>query len=124
MIGTLNNSRRNFWIDVDLETGRYYRYLFKREFGIKLQKPSNGDHITIACGLSNVDISYISLLKYKIVEFDILPTVYTNTNAFWFDVRCDYAESFREIYNIEEVPLHYCFGYKENGKIKETYYEN
>lgn len=114
MTGTIKTSTHNVWIEVDRETGKYYRWLYQKYSGIKLQRPSNGDHITVTMNLPISEMPAIKNLDGWAVEFNTILSPKTNGNAIWYPVSCCYAEAFRELYSMyckDLTPLHYCIGY-------------
>lgn len=120
MIGKLKVGRNWTVLEVDHEIGRYYRKLFLRTFGIKLERPSNSEHISIISPFDSTDYTNI-LLPYmgELIEFDLLPTLYTNGNAFWLNVLSGRLEHLRYIVSgIFEQDLHFCIGYLNNGIVK------
>lgn len=114
-------------IELDYEIGQYYRRMLKTE-GLTLQRPSNKEHITIVCPkYESVDTRLLYLINGREIYFQILPGLFSNGNAYWYDVQCKDALQIRKSLSLGEpvIPLHFCIGYlTENGgfhdrRIKE-----
>lgn len=95
---------------VDEEVGRYYRRLFLRTFGVKLEKPVHGSHITVSR-----TPNYLNVPFPDVFTVDISPqAVYYNGEstwpAFWLNVSCEAADIIREAYG-NPISLHYTIGY-------------
>ena len=122
MIGTIKVGYNWTVAEIDHELGRYLRRLFLRTFGIKLQRPSNKEHITI---ISEYEKLYdkLPLEKYhkKQVNFKLVLQAYTNGNAFWCPVLSMEIGEIRESTGLcyePEYGFHFCIGYLNNGIIE------
>ena len=96
MIGTT----KEHYLIIDHEVGRYYRQLFLRQFGIKLQRPWRGEHITLP----------IRPPEGSRYVFELDNKLWTNGNAIWLDVICPELEGPFE----DSRPIHFCIGYLNN----------
>ena len=126
MIGILKNRRTDdgTWVRLDIndDLGKYLRRLFLKTFGIKLQRPSNDEHITIVCPYDSMYYTTIfNWYENKPIEFDIEFTVFTNGNAFWVNVFSETLANFRKIVpGIYNQDLHFCIGYLSNGIVEQN----
>lgn len=101
-------------IELDHEIGRYYRNLFLLTYGFKLQRPSNGEHITVISEKDNIQVD--NEFEGIPIKFRLGTTLTTNGNAiclrvFSFEavcIRCDYGLLYRD--------LHFCIGYEKNNE--------
>lgn len=115
------------WVDVEESLSRYLRRLFLRGHGIKLQKPSWDDHITVVSSheKSNINIEdYIiarELFEGRDISFTIELNLTTNGNAYWYPVishELDHLREYIGLKNPREIPLHFAIGYLTEGKIE------
>lgn len=107
----------NHWgfLECDHTIGKYYRSLFLRTFGIKLERPSNDEHITIISPQDNLLLSDLHAYNGLTLDFTTLSTVWTNGQAYWLDVVSDDIEKFRLNLGLSRhtyLGLHFCIGYK------------
>lgn len=120
MIGKLKVGNNWTVLEVDHEIGRYYRKLFLGTFGVKLERPSNSEHISIISPFDYVDCqSLLFVYNQCLFAFELDTTIYTNGNAFWLNVlseRLDYLR--RLVSGVYEQDLHFCIGYL-NGVVKQ-----
>jgi len=119
MIGQINYSTNWSWLALELDLGRLYRRLFLRTFGIKLQRPSNGEHITLTSVYERQSISPWKLREYDFLSFTLGSVLWTNGNAFWLDVLSENIIEFRTSLGLGEplISIHFCFGYRNEEKI-------
>jgi len=116
VIGVTDLYNRWGFVDLDKDLGRFCRLLFKMTYGIKLQAPSNGEHITIFDPEDKANLKYCMFKGIKVSANLDLTKIYTNGNAIWFDVVSADIDMIRKHYCLGEkhLGLHYCFGYLEN----------
>lgn len=98
----------------DYDLGRLYRTLFLKTFGIKLQRPSRGEHITIIREYSYViPLTYVNLMNRCMIQFDLTTEhIYTNGNAFWFDCMSNDIDDIYQSLCLTPVSNpHFCIGY-------------
>lgn len=122
MIGTIRTSKHSLWIAVDLETGKYFRYLFRKFSGIKLQRSSHDDHITV---LTDIVGDFHRAYHGFEIGFQIDMKPQTNGNAIWYPVTCPFMTRLREERKDESsytTDLHYCIGYLYAGKVQDMVY--
>ncbi len=115
MFGIVRYSTNFAWLEVEKEFGQLYRRLFIYDYGIKLQAPSNGEHITIIGDRERDKIgSMWTYMSGKPMQFSVSSIPWSNGNAIWLDVcSCD-IEDFRRTLGLDnpmEPPLHFCIGY-------------
>ena len=102
--------------EVEHSVGRFYRWIILKEFGIKLQRPSNNEHVTI------ID-AHLTDKKFenRPISLRFLPSYYTNGNAIWLTVESKSIDYLRKYYKdfgrIKEFTPHFCIGYKENNYV-------
>lgn len=118
-VGTLKYSRKWCYIEVEHDIGRYFRNLLLLSTGLKLQRPSKKEHITI---VSPHDSPLENKWRYKEnahVGFKLFSSLFTNGNAFWYEVLSCEALKVRFKLCLEKnpIPLHLCIGYL-HGKGK------
>lgn len=108
---------RNFFIVLEIqhEIGKYYRSLFLKTFGIKLQRPSNSEHITVVSDYDKTNISNYRYLDKTIIPFDTDPFLYWNGNAVWVNIHSKELDEIREIIGLGKpiYDFHFCIGYFE-----------
>lgn len=122
MFGRIKTYNKWVFLELDHELGRFYRSLFKLEWGIKLQRPSNGEHATIISQYDFFDCSTLRSWDGIKFEFELDNDIYTNQNAFWINVFSPCLLDWRDSLGLDkpERDLHFCFGYqKENDSRRE-----
>lgn len=113
MNGTIKLYNRWGFLEVDHQVGKYYRSLFYLAFGLKLQRPSNEEHITIVSPEDNINLANYQSLNGNVLSFDTLPFLFHNSRAIWIDVYSQDIKDFRDKLKLEQqyIPLHFCIGY-------------
>lgn len=110
-------------IEVDYGLGKYLRSLFyiSTDRLIKLQQPSNQEHITLISPYDSYNKTLLRDYNGLNVEFEIVTDLYTNGNAYWVPVFSKQADKIREAVGLGKpgIPLHFCVGYKYIGKVAE-----
>lgn len=106
----------NHWgfLECEHSIGRYYRSLFKLTFGIKLERPSNEEHITIVSPDDGLLLSNMHGFNGQKLEFELLPTLWHNESAVWLDVISTDIAIFRRrlgLLSSTDLGLHFCIGY-------------
>lgn len=105
----------NHWgfLSVEHELGRYYRRLFFNTYGLKLQRPSNEEHITIISPWDNLLLSNFHCFNGMLVKFEVVHPLYWNGNAIWLGVISEQLSDFRKSLGLSdpEIDLHFCIGY-------------
>ena len=95
---------------LDHEIGRFYRKLFLLTYGIKLQRPSNSEHITI---YNPADGNRASDIKIDKLTFVIKNKLELFNEA--VVLRCESVElnAIRLAYGLDLIKpeLHFCIGY-------------
>lgn len=98
---------------LDHEIGKFYRSLFLLTYGIKLQRPSNSEHITI---YNPTDGDRASDIKINKLTFVIKNELELFNEA--VVLRCESVElnAIRLAYglNVIEPELHFCIGYVDS----------
>lgn len=119
MNGKVKMYYRWAFLELDHEIGKYYRSLFKKSFGIKLQRPSNDEHITIISEYDNLILENYKFLDDKVCLFELDNILYTNQNAFWLNVLSDDLVKLRNLVGLgnPNFDLHFCIGYLDNCTI-------
>jgi hypothetical protein len=114
--GIVRYSTNYCWVEVDKELGRLYRKLFLRDYGIKLQAPSNGEHISVITEWDSVPRPICQIYEGKIVYFSLLNQLYTNGNAVWLDIESPELLELRDLWGLGKPDrnLHMCIGYQYN----------
>ena len=107
---------RGSWVigDVDHDVGRYLRRLFLLTYGIKLERPSNSEHITIASSYEEKNTILWGVHEGEVVTCIPDMTLWTNGTALWIPIKSDRMEEIREelgLLRVGEIPLHFCVGY-------------
>lgn len=119
IVGRISLFRRWGFLKIDHSVGQYYRSLFKLEFGLRLQRPSNDEHITVISPHDEVDLTEHS--GYNNLEMKVLRSsgLYWNGNAVWFEVESSDIDKFRKRLGLDKqfIAPHFCIGYFENGAI-------
>lgn len=112
----------NRWgfLECDHELGRYYRKLYESHYhGCRvLQRPSNGEHITIFSPWDNIDLSGYHRFNGYELEFEVFTKPFTNGNAVWYPVYSMDIRIFRSRLGVPSTmgkPAHFCIGYREIG---------
>lgn len=118
MFGIVNLYNHWGFINVNHELGKYYRSLFYLEYCLKLQRPSNGEHISIIFPEDGILLSDFHYLNGSRLEFELENILYWNGNALWVNVLSDDINKFRSYFNLKEptIPLHFCIGYLEQNE--------
>ena len=104
--------------EVDHDLGKYLRKLFLKSQGIKLQRPSHEEHITIVSQYEEIsEVQRQRLLRYheNVVQFELYWDIYTNGNAYWMPIVSQGIEKIRESILLPSqplIPLHFCIGYE------------
>lgn len=114
MFGRVLLYNRWGFLSVPYELGRYYRRLFLGQYGLKLQRPSNEEHITIISPWDNVDLSDRHGWNDWILKFEVKNELFYNGNAVWLDVISEEILNFRNKefdLGAPEIGLHFCIGY-------------
>lgn len=111
------------WVDVDDSLSRYLRRLFLFGHGIKLQKPSWDDHITVVTSheKEKLNIAKIGYMAGETVSFSLSLDLWTNGNAYWYPVISKDIDDFRVVLGLENprpIPIHFCIGYLFEGKLE------
>lgn len=106
----------NHWgfLELDHQIGKYYRSLFKLSFGLKLQRPSNEEHITIVSPEDGILLSELHHLNGTTLSSAFNNVLYSNGNALWLDVISKDIEDFRKSIGLSPAmmkPCHFCIGY-------------
>ena len=96
---------------VPYETGRYYRRLFLGQFGLKLEQPSRGEHITVISPEDKVDSDSIARYNGSQFKFDVSLNLEWNGSAIWLPVTSDDVNAFRRSLGLPPKTLHFCIGY-------------
>jgi hypothetical protein len=111
-VGILKPYRQWSFLTVEHELGRLYRQLFLRTYGIKLERPSNSEHITVIAPQDNFDCSVLTPIELK---FSLLSSLWHNGNAVWLDVVSPDIIQFRRSLGLTlpDVGLHFCIGYTD-----------
>lgn len=102
------------------EIGRYYRFLFLKTFGLKLQRPSNGEHITIISPFDEINLKPFSWFTGRVISGKIITQeIYWNGNAIWLNVESGDIDNLRQEIGLgrPQIDLHYCLGYLDNVKL-------
>lgn len=113
------------WVDVDNSLSRYLRRLFLLGHGIKLQKPSNSDHITVVTSheKEKINTAKLGYMAGDTVSFSISLDLWTNGNAYWYPVISKDIDNFRTALGLDNprpIPIHFCIGYLFEGKIEHV----
>jgi hypothetical protein len=85
-------------IELDCDMCGYYQWFLKKRFGVKLQKPLWGPHVSFVRGeeCDKDKWGYIKALWNNIpVGFSYNPNVRTNGNHWWMNVQCEQIEQLR-----------------------------
>lgn len=113
--------------EVDHDLGKYLRSMFLMARGVKLERPSHKEHITIVSEYEEIsEIQRQSLLQHdkKNIEFTLLWDVFTNGNAYWMPIDSIDIKRIRESILLPEqplIPLHFCIGYVgENNENQKS----
>lgn len=120
-IGTIDFGKDWGVLKCSHELGRYLRYLYQQFSGIKLQRPSNGEHITIVSPHENFDLTNWKWLNDTPIRFFIDLSPQTNGNAIWYPVQSHRINEIRLTMGLSEykkIPLHFCIGYKHENESK------
>jgi len=113
MFGKILLYHRWGFLEVDYELGRYYRRLFLGTYKLKLERPSNEEHITIVSPWDEVDLSDRHHFNGVQLEFEVDNTLYWNGNAVWLNVISEQINEFRKSLGLGKpgIDLHFCIGY-------------
>ena len=111
VIATL--SIRKSWVSllVPYDVGRYYRRLFLGQFGLKLEMPSRGEHITVISPEDKVDSDRIAVYNGSQCKFDVSLNLEWNGSAIWLPVISSDVGQFRQSLGLPPKTLHFCIGY-------------
>lgn len=90
-----------WWIILQMtdDTDNYYRWFIEKRYGLKLQRPAWGGHISIVRGETTSQENWnIFKTKYdgKEIEFEHSGEIRTNGNHWWLRTYCDNLKDFRE----------------------------
>ena len=98
-------------LELEVDIGRYFRRLFLKGHGIKLEAPSWREHITV---ISSWDAPLEQDFTGETIEFSIELQLWTNGNAFWYPVVSQRLNEIRFQQGLGEplIPFHFCFGYR------------
>jgi hypothetical protein len=86
-------------LDENDDTGDYYRWFVKKRYGLKLQRPAFGTHISLIRGEETTPANWkIFKEKYdgKPVKFTHESELRTNGKHWWIRIKCDEAKDMRE----------------------------
>lgn len=123
MKGTIKLYNHWGFLELDHQIGRYYRSLFKLTYGIKLQRPSNDEHITIVVPEDNCPLIDHQNLNGMTLSFLLsLKNLFTNGNAIWLDVESKEIENLRLSLALSPTmirPCHFCIGYRKQNVVYE-----
>lgn len=110
MIANLVVRDERAYLAVGHDVGRYYRSLFLLTFGLKLQRPSQSEHITV---ISPDDEAQMNFIVGENFSFDIELALYTNGSAIWLPVVSSDIDEMRARLGLGEPynSLHFCIGY-------------
>lgn len=114
MVGRIKLYNHWGFLEVDHEIGRYYRSLFFLTYGVKLQRPSNKEHITIISPEDYILLSHLHAFNDSFLNFSINNLLWTNGSCFWLDVISEDIEDFRQILGLSRkkiIPFHLAVGY-------------
>ena len=115
MFGIIRYSTNFCWLECEKDLGRMYRRLFLRSYGLKLEAPSNGEHITVVGYGEKDKISQAwKSMEGKTLEFNLCTQLWWNYNALWLEVRSFDIEDLRTMLGLSNPmnpPLHFCIGY-------------
>ena len=112
----LGASSSKWWciIDTDPELGKYYRHLFYLQSYRcnKLIRPSWESHITVVRDEEPPNKLLWEKNNGLELDFEIIGTVETNEDYYWFPVKCQFALDLRTELGLGEplYPLHVSFG--------------
>ena len=116
MISGIISVQTASWVHVVLshDVGRYYRKLYQKFCGIKLERPKHDEHITIISPKDKYQITPENIHIFcRTVELEIILKPATNNNAIWYPVKSEDIDQIRKSLGLGEpaIPLHYCIGY-------------
>jgi len=114
--GIIRYSTNYCWLECEKDLGRLYRKLFLKDYGIKLQAPSNGEHISLITEYDIVPRPIERINEGSPIHFSLLNEIYTNGNAFWLNVISEALIAHRELFGLglPDRDLHFCIGYRFN----------
>jgi hypothetical protein len=122
MFGNILLHNRWGFLQVDYNLGKYYRRLFFNHYLIKLQRPSNEEHITIVSPWDNIVVSDLHEQNGRQLKFEVDSSViWWNGNAFWLDVISEQIDEFRKELGLCEpgIGLHFCIGYLNQNEEQQ-----
>ena len=96
---------------VAYDVGRYYRRLFLGQFGLKLERPSRGEHITVISPEDHLDSDNIAVYNSSQFQFDVSLNLEWNWSAIWLPVISSDVDLFRQSLGLPPKTLHFCIGY-------------
>lgn len=114
MLGRIKLHNRWGFLEVDHQVGKYYRSLFYLTYGVKLQRPSNKEHITIVSPDDNLFLGNLHHFNGNELFFCTQNIPYTNSSCIWIDVVSEDIVSFRKSIGLsptKEIGLHLAIGY-------------
>ena len=92
----------------DNQISRYYANQLTREFGVRLDLPAWGSHVSIIRGVEPVQNrerwAYNNGSRYEMLY---TPDVYTNGVHWWLNVKCDVFDEHRTLYGLPEGKRHF-----------------
>ena len=119
VVGTLKLHNNWGFLVLPHDLGRMYRWLFLRDFGTKLQRPSNQEHVTLVSPWDKRPITDFQYLNGQEMKVEIKnEVIWTNGNAIWLDVVSEDIDSFRASIGLGKpsIELHYCIGYRGHNE--------
>jgi hypothetical protein len=104
-----------FFVSVDQEIGRYYRWFYTRGLAPPWYSPLNGPHVTFVFGRHEPRLVTVAEMKPFLgttVEFFYDAPIYTNTRAFWMKAHAPVVLLIRRRLGLKEPhrPLHLTLG--------------
>lgn len=113
MIGRLKVYNHWAFLEVEHDVGRYYRRLFLRQFGLKLERPSNEEHVTVISPEDTLDFEELRLYNGQELTFEVTTDLWWNGSAVWLPVVSNDILILRSRFGLREqfMPQHFCIGY-------------
>lgn len=103
------------WVTIDHPIGKYYRKLLLLTHGIKLQRPSKDEHVTVTCWYDRPTINPVWWGAHDgmLIDMTVDSTLWWNGNAFWLIVTSPQLDDIRAQLWLDApyIPFHFCIGY-------------
>ncbi len=109
----LENNTGWLILQCDLDLSLYYCWFIQRRFGIKLQRPLHGSHITVVRGEVIKSFDKWNAYQGNIIQFHYSNIIGTNGKHWWLDVYSPCLISIRQELGLEPQPkydLHLTIG--------------